>query len=56
MNCAKAAHPAFLIFNRKNMMILEQANEARTKQWCIKGVAYFRYIWYAMCGSMEVII
>jgi len=24
MNCTKAVHPAFLIFNRKNMMILEQ--------------------------------
>ena len=56
MNCAKAVHPAFLTFKRKIIMILEQQTKQGRSKYAQKGVAYFRYIWYTICGSLEVII
>lgn len=47
---------SFFNFQAKEYNDFRAANEARAKQWWIKSVAYFRYIWYTMCGSLEVII
>lgn len=56
MNCAKAVHSAFLIFKRKIVMILEKQTKQERSKYAQKGVAHFRYIWYTICGSLEVII
>lgn len=47
---------SFSSFQLKEYDDFRAVNKARTKQIRIKSVAYFRYIWYTMFGSLEVII